>query len=1082
MKLRTLAQTICLTLALNAFAESDRPVARVAVIATENSTATVADLLTVELSSKDGVSVLERTQIEKIQQEQALSSTSGDLIKLSKLLGADGLLILQTIREGGNAFVQAQLVAVKPGVIIGSKRANWPMKDPGEWAGLVAKQFEALYPKLSVLAKDALPVSIVNLRAAVQSAGASELEQELTLMLIARLTHERELFVLERRRLDALSREQEMQGLDESSFWNGSYLIEGTLDRDGFSRENATLHVRLTPPQGGTPVEVDVAARRGDSAALVEQLVQKILQSLRRSPVATVWKPEAEAAKYFDEAKWALKWRMHKAAQVAAESAWALGKRDEACAMVRIKSHLAEVPPAAGYDFSEGFNGSGNTAMLDLTIRQAMAQRTPGMLIDRRGNYLGILLIREQPNPDNLQQALLTLNLFLQLAKNLPVEDLKPGAARYELGVEVLTAASQVLQHFHAVPPSQPAVADKLAEVRARARDVAAMLSKSPSVRQSYFVGDRVATHDELASTIGSQPNLYRCMAQWGCFWQDTPDDCIAIYRELIGSPAYAYLNSTLWFRNLQAPRITAWDDTARRTAAQKWRDFTADLAASTDARIRVEGKMLILADATVSQPNELESAFNELFATILTNRAELVANNVELFYLNWNLGDLVSRMGHAGDVVSPAKSNLERRFKSEIRPQLEAMSGEYWRRASAAAAGPPLPKPAETTAKSGTGIERSGITPSPAKPAPASTPIARTSQASGTLGSRSPTGRPGSPLAASRPLPTPTQPAALPMPKLVVGRFATFTTNRIQIEKLWHLSVHPPRWRDGKVFEDFSFQHELSRSVNARGEWVFGRNIDVDATAIWDPTTDRWDIIPQPSLPKETALGSTDDGARTFALEHLLNTESLGDALYASFSGELRRYDFPRARWTTVPLPASKQLELVAVGGRLYGANDERIEEILNQGRTTKLLASTRRRPASSALDSLPSLGRPALFLIEPDTLAARINGGVWQWDGTDWKQSTLTPPVERYAIANGSSPTNMILTCRTEAPNTTASVSLQLCPPANTMTGSAPFPKSWVVEAGEHILVGQTHIQGFWPIKKAELDAAIKNATQSK
>jgi hypothetical protein len=62
------------------------------------------------------------------------------------------------------------------------------------WAQVIARQFEPLFPKLGVLAKEAVPISILNLRSAVKSAQAERLEKELTLLLINRLSREKEIF------------------------------------------------------------------------------------------------------------------------------------------------------------------------------------------------------------------------------------------------------------------------------------------------------------------------------------------------------------------------------------------------------------------------------------------------------------------------------------------------------------------------------------------------------------------------------------------------------------------------------------------------------------------------------------------------------------------------------------------------------------------------------------------------------------------------------------------------------------------------------------------------------------------------
>jgi hypothetical protein len=63
-----------------------------------------------------------------------LSAANKDNLKLAQILGADGLLLLDAAKEGTNQFLTARLVAVKPGVVVGSFRSPWPVPDPIQWA------------------------------------------------------------------------------------------------------------------------------------------------------------------------------------------------------------------------------------------------------------------------------------------------------------------------------------------------------------------------------------------------------------------------------------------------------------------------------------------------------------------------------------------------------------------------------------------------------------------------------------------------------------------------------------------------------------------------------------------------------------------------------------------------------------------------------------------------------------------------------------------------------------------------------------------------------------------------------------
>ena len=125
----------------------------------------------------------------------------------------------------------------------------------------MATYLNSFLPKLALLPKDAIPISVVNLRSAVQSAEAQEAERQLKLLAIQRLSQERQFFVLERQRMQLLSEEKELKA-DESAFWNGSYLLEGVVDQNGYSKDTITINARLTPPKGGAPLLFEVSGSR----------------------------------------------------------------------------------------------------------------------------------------------------------------------------------------------------------------------------------------------------------------------------------------------------------------------------------------------------------------------------------------------------------------------------------------------------------------------------------------------------------------------------------------------------------------------------------------------------------------------------------------------------------------------------------------------------------------------------------------------------------------------------------------------------------------------------------------------------
>ena len=114
---RILFVAVFLTIAMQLRAQSNAPV-RLALISENDQAATAADVLTVQFSHDSKIQLLERAQIARVYSEQGLSKANTDYLKLGQILGADGLLLLQTATEGTNQFLNIRLVAVKPGVVL----------------------------------------------------------------------------------------------------------------------------------------------------------------------------------------------------------------------------------------------------------------------------------------------------------------------------------------------------------------------------------------------------------------------------------------------------------------------------------------------------------------------------------------------------------------------------------------------------------------------------------------------------------------------------------------------------------------------------------------------------------------------------------------------------------------------------------------------------------------------------------------------------------------------------------------------------------------------------------------------------
>jgi len=1067
---------------------------RLALVSESPDALAAADVLTAELSSHKNLQLLERNEIERVYHEQGLSAANTDYLKLGQVLGADGLLLLDINKTLQATNLTTRLVAVKPGAVLLDEDFSWPMKDMTGWASLCAAHLNPFVPKLAVLLKDAIPLSVVNLRSAVQSGEAQETERQLKLLAIQRLSREPQLFVLERQKMQLLTVEKDLK-LDDSPFWNGSYLLEGVVDQNGYSKDTITINARLTPPKGGTPVPIEVSGSRTNFMEVINQLAAKVNAALKVSSTVKEWNAADEAAQYLDEAKWAMKWAVYPEAQAASESAWALGKHDEDCAAVRVRAYMTAIdtggfseceflPPKSLQDVT-------NVAWNNGPPFGAAPGRPWGLTLSEQvwqpNATVTYAYARKYPDVKNLDRAIRALEVYQEFSQILPPENLKTNLAWFDLGVEDLTNASVVLLHFNFVTSSQKLAPDKLERLRFLARSVAGWISSSPSVHGTYYWGGNSTATNNEAVNAPTPHAIFGCEITLGYLWQETPEDGIALYRELMTSPPFRQLHRDLWIRPaltvwnsedpgmilsvttpITIPAITAWNDEDRKRIQTVWHDFIQELKNSTNRLFQIEAKASTLNPEQLAErdgeswvtvePTENDQAFyKELqflkdhnpddpkpfdpveFTTVFQFRdyspyqANKIKYPVEGFQLRLeytaarasgedkvkfqnevslikNLQSDVNRALNAEAEAKAMQSKLaafekQKQFLTnnqpfdpntfdplfifgfkdytkaqalEIQPLLAAyktnLAGK-WSRSDAMFFGqlednvnrilnpPPAPKSSVAV------VQGTNLNPAP-KPNVAVVQSTNPAPV-----------RVVPPKVVSR---VSAKPPEIVTNILTVANYFRIPQDRVGMPDIREMDIGSSRilgiaysrWTGGKLLLD------LQITVGAGIQFVN----HLSATAIFDPVTGLWNFINHPQddklgedkLMPGTSYDTVWDGC----------IELFDDSLFLSFSGQIHKYDFKTGQWQILDFPGQKQSKLFAIEGHLYAANDETILEITDGGKATRLLASTRRRPAASALDSIDSFGSPVLFSSSNYLLCANIGSKIYGWDGKDWHE----------------------------------------------------------------------------------------------
>lgn len=320
--------TIFLTLALATQAHAQAP--RIAIVS-DPASQDLAALVTAEISSNPSVSLVERDDLAKIGDEAKLQQMAGsDATALGKLLGADGLVFLDRRSDGPHV----RLTAVNLGYALFDDVVPGTA-DPATAAKALGHLIAADALKLKLAPAQAVPLSLLNLRADYATADSTRIERDLTLLLESRLASAPKYVVLERRHALSLGWDRSLTAAS-TPLLHGAYVIDGVLDfpLQG-SSPDISLHLRIRQP-GGKEETMDLHGSTNNLAALVEQITVAIGKSTGTTEPAAIWQPQTEAREYLMEAIWGWQHHAEDVALEALDSADLLGETAPDATALRI--------------------------------------------------------------------------------------------------------------------------------------------------------------------------------------------------------------------------------------------------------------------------------------------------------------------------------------------------------------------------------------------------------------------------------------------------------------------------------------------------------------------------------------------------------------------------------------------------------------------------------------------------------------------------------------------------------------------------------------------------------------------------
>lgn len=955
-------------------------------------------MLTVSLSPAAGVTLLERAEIERVWREQSVAAAGrGSLVKLGELLGADGVLLVETQfranptnSAAGHTNLSVRLVAVKTGVTLGHLAVPFPLQKVAEWTGRAAGQFVGWLPKLAVARRDAVPVSILNLRSTLNSARAVALDREVTLLLTERLLRQPEVFVLERRRMDPLTAERELGGGEENAFWNGSYLLEGTINKDGEQADRVTVHGRLIPPGGGAATQMQVAGARGELPKLVNELAGKIFTALNRTSVATAWGTAEEAGKYFEEARWAARWGMNAEARAAAEAAWALGMRGAELATLRLEGAVAELDATA-------------------PVREQW-----------RHNARGALLAVRPPDPRQLEAALQALSFFASYGDLPPGTEAAAETAWLAAGLRAVDGATSVLRHFYHAIEARGDTGESLAELRALARTSFARVAASPRVKDGVLPAGKTVMLGGTAFWNDQAIELLTFHARCGSYWQDDTNQGRAFLAALVTTPSffgkddYNQQPETLRGFFLRPVPLPAWSVAERLAAPAQWTSLVNEWCRSTNAALRLEGHLQrfqaqpagTLAEARGQGEVLLEAAWElrNLVArgAISTNLWQLVRQTV--------LEKLRKRPDSREEVK---KIQPNGRVAVSFRDRDEAsLLGSFDSRWNQIAETFPFERLKEYLRSAETYDDRRFFRDYLGRPfsrveAAELLPLLRSygerlkwpPLAAGALDRLTRVlNAPTNPVLSGPTVPSTAPPP--PPPPVASATGPTGATNVLHTTPFWrppaalfpgqaihYTGLSQLQYSDNRIWAGFRFGPHPMQFTGLAIVSVEPETLRVQSYLL--PAGGNAMEVRNPDLFPSFAVWR--------------------GHLYLQLGDRLQRVKLNSFAWQALPVSAPERAVLSVVHDRLYLSGPDSILELNEDASGTRLLASTRRVPAETPLDTLGSLTSPPVFPGPQGLVRVLVGARVFEYDPRTRAWSEPAPPAQRQGIKREA---NVVLT----------------------------------------------------------------------
>jgi hypothetical protein len=255
-------------------------------------------LLETQLSQSENIKLLERTQIDKIMQEQQFSAAGlldrNNAIKIGQLLRADAFIIITSEVE----LIRVRVAEAAHGLRLLDRFEELDNSKLDEIAGKITSDIKNVIGKLSLPAGQLIPVGIVDIHRVQLGEQHRILERTLPVLLSVRLALEPKIVMLEREDLKILQDEKLRTQGEDSKFWASAVLIEGNLQPKNGGLE---MSLSLRRPAGEKAKSFTVPVDPNEPSAAIDKAGVDIVKEILNAPPSSQWDLAAEAEQFYQQ-------------------------------------------------------------------------------------------------------------------------------------------------------------------------------------------------------------------------------------------------------------------------------------------------------------------------------------------------------------------------------------------------------------------------------------------------------------------------------------------------------------------------------------------------------------------------------------------------------------------------------------------------------------------------------------------------------------------------------------------------------------------------------------------------------------